>query len=344
MISRPRTFLTTCILVVFLLLPTSGFAMQGVAGTFLQPTNSMETWDSEKWDTLFDTYRKLGICEIIVQWVVFEENAGTKEDLTKSDPLEEPSEPVKFVPEYNLSVIKKILEYAECNGMLVTLGGVFYNSFWERVKSEPELIQVHFMRIRKATMEAIKPIAQQLQSSPVFAGWYISQEIDDRTWLSEAYRSILCTFIKDSHGDLSTLVPNKPISISAFSNGWASPETLGQFWRAVADESGIARVLFQDGVGVKKLGIKDVPIYLSIMQQRMQGSCCTIQPVLEIFTQLERDTFKAEPASLQRIQEQMREELPYAPHGVIIFSVAEYMSPLGGEKANALLQEVLYGN
>lgn len=342
MISRPRTFLTTCIAVLFLLLPTSGFAMQGIAGTFLQPTKTMETWDNEKWDTLFDTYRKLGIREIIVQWVVFEENASKAEKPNKPEALEETNEPVKFVPEYNLSVIKKILEYAECNGMLVTLGGVFYNSYWERVKSEPELIQVHFMRIRKATMEAIKPIAQQLQSSPVFAGWYISQEIDDRTWLSEEYRSILCTFIKDSHGDLSTLVPNKPISISAFSNGWASPETLGQFWRTVADETGLERILFQDGVGVKKLGIKDVPIYLNIMQQKMQGACCTIQPVLEIFTQLESDTFKAEPASLTRIQEQMREELPYAPQGVIIFSVAEYMSPLGGEKANALLQEVLY--
>ena len=341
MISRPRTFLTTCILVLFLLLPTSGFALQGIAGTFLQPTKAMETWDNEEWDTLFDTYRKLGVCEIIVQWVEFKENAATKEDPTKPEALEEPSEPIKFVPKTNLCVIRKILEYAECNGMLVTLGGVFYNSYWERIKSEPELIQVHFMRIRKATMEAIKPIAQHLQSSPVFAGWYISQEIDDRTWLSEEYRSILSTFIKDSHGDLSTLVPNKPISISAFSNGWASPETLGQFWRTVADETGIERILFQDGIGVKKLGIKDVPIYLCSMQQQMQGSCCTIQPVLEIFTQLKSDTFKAEPAPLQRIQEQMREELPYAPHGVMIFSVAEYMSPLGGEKANTLLQKVL---
>lgn len=342
MISRLHTFLATAILFLIFFLPSSGFAMQGIAGTFLQPTKTMETWDSNKWDTLFDTYRKLGIREIIVQWVVFEENAGTTEEPQKPEALEEPSEPIQSVPTYNLSVISKIFEYAECNGMLVTLGGVFYNSYWERIKSEPELIQVHFMRIRKATMEAIKPIAQQLQSSPVFAGWYISQEIDDRTWLSEEYRSILCSFIKDTHGDLSTLVPNKPISISAFSNGWASPEKLGQFWRTVADESGIERVLFQDGVGVKKLGIKDVPIYLSIMQQKMQGSCCTIQPVLEIFTQLESDTFKAEPASLKRIHEQMREELPYAPHGVMIFSVAEYMSPLGGEKANALLQEVLY--
>lgn len=328
MISRLRIFLAACILIIPFVMPTSGFAMQGISGTFFQPTNAMKTWDNETWDTLFDTYRGLGVCEIIVQWVVYEDSSVNSEKPTY---------------EYDLSVISKVLTYAEQNGMCVTIGGVFQDSFWKRINAEPELIKVHLMRIRKGTSEALKLIAPQLKSSPAFAGWYISQEIDDRTWLDKRYTSILCSFIKDIHADFSTLVPDMPMSISAFSNGWASPERLGQFWRSVADTTGINRVLFQDGVGVNKLAVNEVPIYLSHLQQEMQGSCCTIQPVLEIFTQLESETFKAEPASLKRIREQMREELPYAPNGVMLFSVAEYMSPLGGEKANALLQEVLSG-
>lgn len=327
MISRLRIFLAASILVLPFVLPTSGFAMQGISGTFFQPTNAMKTWDNETWDTLFDTYRCLGLSEIIVQWVVYEDTSLNSEKPTY---------------EYDLSVISKVLEYAEQNGMCVTIGGVFQNSFWKRIEAEPELIKVHLMRIRKGTSEAIERIAPQLKCSPAFAGWYISQEIDDRTWLDKRYTSVLCSFIKDLHGDLSTLVPDMPMSISAFSNGWASPERLGKFWRSVADTTGIERVLFQDGVGVNKLAVKEVPIYLENMQKEMQGACCTIQPVVEIFTQLEGDKFTAEPASLKRIREQMREELPFAPDGVMLFSVAEYMSPLGGPKAEALLQEVLH--
>ncbi|MEZ6854692.1 DUF4434 domain-containing protein [Halodesulfovibrio aestuarii] len=327
MISRLRIFLAASILILPFILPTSGFAMQGISGTFFQPTNAMKTWDNETWDTLFNTYRCLGLSEIIVQWVVYEDT---------SDNYEKPTY------EYDLSVISKIMEHAEQNGMDVTIGGVFLNSFWKRIETDPELIKVHLMRIRKGTAEAIKRIAPQLQCSPAFAGWYVSQEIDDRTWLDKNYTDILCSFIKDLHGDLSTLVPNKPMSISAFSNGWASPERLGQFWRTVADTTGVGRVLFQDGVGVKKLTVKEVPLYLKKMQEEMQGACCTLQPVVEIFTQLEGDKFTAEPAPLKRIREQLHEELPFAPNGVMLFSVAEYMSPIGGEKAEALLQEVLH--
>lgn len=327
MISRLRIILMSCVLML-VVLPSSSFAMQGVAGTFFQPTNDMKTWDEAKWEALFDTYHRLGICEIIVQWVVYEDATDNSGNPTY---------------EYDLSVIDKVLCYAEQYGMYVTVGGVFLNTFWKQIQADPEVLKVHLMRIRRGTTKAIETIVPQLQCSPAFAGWYISQEIDDRTWLGETHTGILCTFLKDLYSDLNALVPNQPLSVSAFSNGWASPEKLGLFWRTVADEVGVGRVLFQDGVGVRKLAVEEVPIYLKGLHEQMMGSCCTVQPVVEIFTQLEGDTFKAEPAPLKRIREQLRQELPYAPDGVMLFSVAEYMSPVGGEKAEALLHQVLAG-
>lgn len=322
-----RIFLTVVVLVLSLTLPISGFAMQqGIAGTFFQPTRAVETWDEGTWDTLFDTYQRLGIREIIVQWINYED---ANVSLEKQD------------HEYSLSAIRNILDRAARHDMRVTVGSVFLSSFWERVKAEPHLVEIHFMRVRAGTFKAIKRIAPQLQNNPAFAGWYISQEIDDRTWLDESYKSVLCSFIKGLHKDLSMLVPDKPISISSFSNAWASPGKLGRFWRDVADSSGVDRVLFQDGVGVNKLSIEEVPIYLAVMQREMQGASCRVQPVLEIFTQLEGTGFRAEPTSAERIRKQMDEESPYAPDGVILFSVAEYMSSLGGAKAEELLQEML---
>lgn len=340
MIRRLYLILGACVLALSLVFPSSGLAMQGVSGTFFQPTNAMKSWDDATWDTLFATYQRLGICEIIVQWVVFEEG-GPDPEITPESAGAQDAADTKQAVVHDLSVIEKVLSYAECYGMHVTIGGFFINSYWTRLNTEPEILQVHLMRVRRETVKVIEQLAPRLTCSPAFAGWYLSQEIDDRTWLGKQRSAILCTFIKDMYRELDALVPNRPMSISAFSNGWASPQTLGEFWRTVADETGIVRVLFQDGVGVKKLAVAEAPIYLNALQQEMAGACCAIQPVVEIFTQLEGDAFKAEPASLKRIKAQMREELPFAPNGVMLFSVAEYMSPIGGEKAEALLHKVL---
>lgn len=317
------TLFTVCCLCIF---PAKGFSLQGVSGTFFQTTKAVQSWTDEEWNTLFNTYNQLGIQEIIVQWTIYEDAyAQTDND--------------NIVP--SLETFKTLLKNAEKNGIRVTVGGLFLSSYWERIKAEPDLIKVHLLRIRRGTTEAMKQLAPELAESPSFAGWYISQEIDDRTWLNPTNREILCDFITGLKHDLDSLIPEKPISISAFSNGWASPEKLGKFWCIVAENTGLERVLFQDGVGAKKLMPSEVPLYLKGLQQEVSGTTCRIQPVLELFAQQEGADFKAVPAPLKRIEQQLAIEVPYAPQGVILFSVTEYMSPLGGENAEKLLQEVL---
>lgn len=317
------TLFTVCCLCMF---PAKGFSLQGVSGTFFQTTKAVHGWTDDEWNTLFKTYKQLGIQEIIVQWTIYED-AYAQTDTENIEP--------------SLETFKVLLSNAEANGIRVTVGGLFLSSYWERIKAEPDLIKVHLLRIRRGTVEAITQLAPVLAKSPSFAGWYISQEIDDRTWLNPTNREILCEFIAGLRHDLDSLIPEKPISISAFSNGWASPEKLGKFWCTVAEKTGLERVLFQDGVGAKKLMPSEVPLYLKGMQQEVASTACTIQPVVELFAQQEGTDFKAVSAPLKRIKQQLAVEVPYAPQGVILFSVTEYMSPLGGEKANGLLQEVL---
>ncbi|CCO25023.1 DUF4434 domain-containing protein [Maridesulfovibrio hydrothermalis] len=317
----------TIIISVVLLNPaTPCFADNGVAGTFLQPTGLVKNWDEDTWETVFETYEQLGIKEVIVQWLVYSEFY-----------LDRAGEGGKYDP----SVIKKALYYAEKYNMKITLGCMFLDSYWERIKSQPDLIKVHLKRIRYGTSLAMQELAPLLNKSSAFAGWYIAQEIDDRTWLGESQKALLCSFISNIYDELNSFVAGKPISISAFSNGWASPETLGLFWKDVAQRSGLDRVLFQDGVGVEKLTIDEAVLYLQNIQNKLKDTTCIVQPVVEIFEKLDGPEFKAVPASAKRIKRQLAAELPYAPDGVILFSVAEYMSPLGGPEAEHLLRKML---
>ena len=296
-----------------------------VGGTFLQPSNAMEQWDKADWDTLFDTYERLHIDEVIVQWIDYSDSYAY---------CDHP--PCGYAPD----LIQNILAHAAQRNMRVTIGNVFLGSFWERIRSKPHLMKVHLKRVQKGTREALARVAPILQASPAFSGWYISQEIDDRTWLNHAFKDILCAFINDMYAELQTVAPG-PVSISCFSNAWASPEKNAAFWREVADRTPLSRILFQDGVGASKLEVDEVPIYLKALETALADVPCTVQPVLELFEQQDGEQFSAIPASLDRIQRQLEAERPFAPDGVILFSVMEYMSPHGGPQAETLLENFM---
>ena len=290
----------------------------------------MQTWSGATWSTLFDTYARLGISEVIIQWIDYR-------DSYEYDP---PAPMAPASPMITPDVLAVILREARQRGMHVTMGNVFLNSYWERIKSQPHLIKVHLMRIREATRRQLAPVAPLLANNPAFVGWYIAQEVDDRTWFDPERKKILSEFLTSMREDMQA-VASGPVAISAFANGWASPETVGNFWREVADQSGIRRVLFQDGVGVGKLTLAEVPLYLEALHKALAGSGCTIQPVAEIFVQQPGERFSAVAAPVNRVLQQLDTEAPYAPAGIMLFSVTEYASPLGGAEAEALLHGLL---
>ncbi|WP_231702182.1 DUF4434 domain-containing protein [Desulfoplanes formicivorans] len=321
--NRIRMCLFLTVMTLMWTLPVHAGATR-VGGTFLQPSNAMEQWDKTDWDTLFDTYEQLHIREVIVQWIDY------------SDSYAYCDQPCGYTPE----LIENILVHAARRNMHVTIGNVFLSSFWERIRSKPHLMKVHLKRVQKGTREALARVAPILKASPAFSGWYISQEIDDRTWLTPAFKDILCSFINNIYAELQTVAPG-PVSISGFSNAWASPEKNAAFWREVAERTSLSRILFQDGVGAHKLEVDEVPIYLKALQTALTDVPCTVQPVLELFDQQDGEQFSAVPASPDRIRRQLKAELPYAPDGVILFSVMEYMSQYGGPQAEKLLENFM---
>jgi len=323
-----RRIIVALLCLVPLLRPimTDAAELPRFTGTFLQLLADHTAWDQARWETLFAAMRAIGVTEVVVQWSV------------NGDTPTYASTYFKVAPQGALPVV---LQAAQAQGMRLVLGLVHDPEYWAKIKRDPKLVRVYCRWLRIQSLEAAREVTALAKGNPAFAGFYIPQEIDDRSWLDPERKKVLHEFLTNLAEGLHALAPGKPVALSGFSNAFAEPAVLRQFWQQLLDETGIDRVLFQDGIGVAKLRPSEAGIFLEAVSQAAQAAGRTFTPIVEIFTQVDGISindkpFRAEPASLERLTRQLR-VVGGIPHsGVLAFSLPEYCSPLGGPQAAAL--------
>lgn len=295
-------------------------------GTFVQISADKADWDLARWTALFASLRAVGIDEIVVQWSVDGEV-----------PLYASTQ----FPAAPRNVLPAVLEAAGGQGLRVVLGLVHDPAYWARIEREPKLVRVYFRRLCAHSLAVAGELAALVRGNPAFAGFYIPQEIDDRNWLDPARNTVLTEYLGDLTTGLHAVAPDVPVAISGFSNAFADPDLLRQFWESLLGTTGIDRVLFQDGIGVAKLHHGEAGLFLAAVSRAAQAKGRVYTPVVETFTQVDGPPqndkpFRAVPAPLDRLQRQLR-VAGAAPHtGIVAFSLPEYCSPFGGPEAAAL--------
>ncbi|EEX1765444.1 DUF4434 family protein, partial [Escherichia coli] len=122
-------------------------------------------------------------------------------------------------------------------------------------------------------------------------GWYISAEIDDLNWRSEAARQPLLTWLNNEQRLISD-VSAKPVYISSFFAGNMSPDGYRQLLEHVK-ATGV-NVWVQDGSGVDKLTAEQRERYLQASAD-CQSSAPASGIVYELFVAGKGKTFTAKP-------------------------------------------------
>lgn len=296
------------------------------SGTFLQLWNAHAGWSGQQWQDLLASMRAIGVTEIVVQWSV-DGIAPVHDDAQRVGPLR--------------PALEKVLRAAHDQHMRVTLGLVHDREYWEKIKGDPEAVRRYFHQLCRVSLATAADVARLDPDRAALSGLYIPQEIDDQSWLEPARQAELLLFLKNLRAGLRTLAPDLPVAVSGFSNGYAAPEALEGLWRHILTQSGIDRVLFQDGVGVHKLREQEVGLFFHAVARAAASAGRLFTPVVETFTQvdgepLNQKPFRAVPAQLARLQRQLA-SAGAAPHaGIVAFSLPEYCSPMGGEQAKAL--------
>jgi hypothetical protein len=299
-------------------------------GTFLQPRLD-QRWTGDALRDLFLDFRRLGLSRVVVQWTV----AGTRAFY--------PSATFQPVPDPPL---EPLLELADEFGISVRLGLAHDPAFWEntRLQKPPGDIEAYLQLQRSRSINVLRelqPIAIRHRS---FDGWFLTEEIDDVNWLSPERRALLHAYFKDLRQTVRLQGPQATVAVSGFSNAYCDPATLEAFWRELLAETGVDLVYFQDGIGVHKLELPHLAMYLDAMRRAALGAGHDLSVVVEVFDQVggppvSEGSFRAVPAGIDRIVRQLALAAAASTSGIFAFSVPDYMTPAAGPAARQLFDD-----
>ena len=300
-------------------------------GTVLQLSRAQASWSDTQWRELFGHFEALGLRQLVVQWSVTPELTYYPSDAFSAE---------------EAPVVEQLLELAGASGISVLVGLAHDPGFEPAIRRDPELVEVYLRRLRRRSLTAARELSALLGGKPSFSGWYLPEEIDDVHWLEPERRRLLTSHLGEITSQLRQLTPQATLAISGFSNSHADPEALEGFWRDLLEASSLDRVLFQDGIGVGKQWLDDLPLYLSAVARAATSTSRQLQVVVEVFQQVDGPPlndrpFRAIPAAVDRVRRQLEIARRHAPAGVIAFAVPEYMTPGRGEAAARLYRHFL---
>ena len=303
--------------------PKAEAACQGLKGTFLQLTEAQLARPPAEWRQLFNEFRTIGINTLFLQWTVLD-----RKPLFRTARLETTDN----------TPLAAILDLATQFGIRVWFGLALDSSYWEEIKQSPELLRPYFHRRLQQLVGFLDDLNATTAGAP-FAGWYIPDEIDDRTWLDPGKLTILKKYLAETVSLLKARKPGSKVAISGFSNSFADPDLLASFWADVIRVSGIDLLLFQDGVGEGKVALENIGLYYQALNTAVRGAGAQLGAVVELFS-LTPDGRRL-PAMVGRIREQIATANRLTSFPTVAFSIPDYMSHLAGRQAGDLLSNFL---
>ena len=298
-------------------------------GTFVQIDGDMVGWNRARWQSLFDSLHALQIELLIVQWSVHADTALY------------PSSRFSAVQTVPLTVI---LALADRAGMRVMVGLSHDPRYWDAVEG-PGKRSYLANRLKKNRMVATELVLLVAQH-PSFAGWYISEEIDDENWHGRGDQQALFTYVQQLSAFLHDLSPHAEVGISGFASGHTSPAAVGTFWRELLNRADAVRtVYFQDGIGVANLNFGNIDAYFQAIKSAVDANHREFVPVVELFRQtagepISEAEFAAVPTDISRLLRQIGIAERYAG-GYVMFAVPDYMTPTGDANATLLYNDYI---
>jgi hypothetical protein len=303
--------------------PSAHAACRGLQGTFLQLTDRQVARSPDDWRQLMDEMRAIGIKDLFLQWTIVDRKAlfqTARFQTTANTPL------------------PNILDLAAHFGIRVWIGLAMDTSYWEEIKQSPGILRTYFHKRLNDLSDFLDDLNTAVAGAP-FSGWYIADEVDDRTWLDPSKRALLKKYLADTVRLLKARRPGSKVAISGFSNSFADPDLLASFWADVIESSGIDLLLFQDGVGEGKVAIENIGLYYGPLNSAVRRAGGQLGAVVELFSLMPNG--QRVPAMIGRIREQITEASRLTSFPPVAFSVPDYMSSFAGRQAGGLLSNFL---
>lgn len=284
-------------------------------GTFYQPLLVHQERSDEQWRGWMADMAALGVQRLVLQHAALEPY-----DVLVPGPGDWRRSP-------GGAALARILDAALLHGVKVWIGLSYDPRFWAEVAAEePERVGAYLgqrsLRLRTLA-DALKPAT----GHPSAAGWYVSDEIDDLSWVLPERAELLARWLAEVTRHLHQTAPRSRIAISGFVHAATTPAGVlaGQWRRWLNAAPLLDEVLLQDGIGAQKTTLSRWPAYLEAVTAvaRELGRRCV--PVVELFAPGSTESGAWVPAPVARVARQMQ-VAQAASAEVIAFSVPEFVT------------------
>lgn len=167
--------------------------------------------------------------------------------------------------------------------------------------------------------------------SPACIGWYIPQEIEDKTWSAPARRDALRGYLARTAQTLHALAPGRLVMVAPFFSGSLDPDAYAAWLTTVVAATGIDVVILQDGVGTGRATAELAGRYLACLGPALAPTGVRLWSVAELFHQTHgppRDDqpFAAVPIDPATLRHSLAIEALLV-NRIVAFSVLDYMDP-----------------
>ena len=194
------------VLLTLLLVSPFSFAMKGI---IWQPQNRDSQVTDTQWQGLMSQLRLQGFDTLVLQWTRY------------GDAFTQPEQ---------RALLFKRAAAAQQAGLKLIVGLNADPEFFMHQKQSSAALESYLNRLLAADLQQARLWSAAPGVTP--DGWYISAEIDDLNWRSEAARQPLLTWLNNEQRLISD-VSAKPVYISSFFAGNMSPDGYRQLLEQV---------------------------------------------------------------------------------------------------------------
>ncbi|MCD6385855.1 DUF4434 domain-containing protein [Candidatus Sumerlaeota bacterium] len=315
-----KWFVKFCIGMIFLqITAVSGIAEPPkIEGAFLWVMGESASWSRERWSQELAWMRNLQMDTIIVSATVSETPDGNTAIYPSSR---------KELKQAGRQPLEKILAEADENNMSVYLGLVHTRRWWS------ETSEAFLAELAQASIQTATELYNLYSSHKSLKGFYITQEIDNLTWVNEEVRQRLVKkFLKPVSDHIKRLNASLIVCEAPFYNViFQKPKEYGEWWdKTLAEVPNLDLLIPQDGIGVHHAKIPDVVEYFTALKKVCNKHKRTLWADLEVFESGKAGGSK--PAEIERIAEQIKTEAPLVEK-IVCWEFLTYLSPCNSKNS-----------
>ena len=285
--------------------------LKGVRGIFLQPNAGYLKRDHSEWLRIFTRLKERNIDTLFVQWSA--ENGRVYADI----PLENHE---------SQALLEKIFQAARESGLKVFLGLYHETTYWQQIPAPNDVLENFFYLRVAANERLLEQLHKKFGQESSLAGYYIPDEIDDLNWRTPDRIGFYNGYLKLMVERIRKFDPKRPVAVSAFFRSRTAPRIYAENLFSILKDTGINRLLVQDGAGENNPTEPDRAMYFEKIKE-VNEKGVELAGIIEIFsrTSPEDKPFVAVPASRDRINRQLLEAGKFF-NSLVIFSL-EYLEP-----------------